>query len=452
MVRSGTRGFTLTELLVSTAIFAIIMSAIAALFVASLRAVRTGYQSQEAFETIRGAFGVVERDLNTAFTSRDFGEYYQFYGNAYGMTLVGLLRANDQYATLGRVTYAIVPVVVKDNTGAFRVIDPFAYELRRESSVGLGSSTRPVTVQVNNAGVVDTFDLGVAALVRYIEPGVSDLDTYPFVWEDLIAFEEAEFGSSRIKAELDGAIAVNGIPANSSNPDVLARLDSKRHELLQAKKRDLWIRLIAAQEYWLPLLNGATPLLPNIWEEGLRFDFSTGNPLPVNPRDFVVAENIALFTVNAPHTAPLRPYNVAQPLASPSRQQFFEYGRVPPDTIVDVLPVWNGLGCVYDASADGLDNNGDGEIDEPAERVMHTLADGIDNDGDGLIDFADLDGEFMPDCLPFGSPLTPRIPEVVLARLPFAYNSAWLTAPPFERRLEQLIDVPSAFTRSSLDF
>jgi hypothetical protein len=49
-----------------------------------------------------------------------------------------------------------------------------------------------------------------------------------------------------------------------------------------------------------------------------------------------------------------------------------------------------------------------------------------------------------------GNPLTPRLPEIVALRLPFAYERPYPTAPQFERNLEQVIDVPTAYARSAL--
>ena len=46
-----------------------------------------------------------------------------------------------------------------------------------------------------------------------------------------------------------------------------------------------------------------------------------------------------------------------------------------------------------DQTTDGIDNNGDGTIDEAAESLHDPENDGIDNDGDGTIDEADDDGE-----------------------------------------------------------
>ncbi|MCC6696299.1 MAG: type II secretion system protein [Candidatus Hydrogenedentes bacterium] len=391
------RGFTLTELLVATAIFSIMMTAIVTLFVASLHAVKSAYLAADAYETSRGAFNVVERDLSTVFTMRDYGDYYQFFGTPQGMVMVGLIRRADGSTSLGRITYAIFPVVVKDNTDVFRITDPFTAPQLNTNAVNIQVYNDNGTPADPTDDLMEDVKVGTAALVRYIEPGVEDLDTYPFDWNEL--FVDPENGTD-IKAELDAVIG-----DDSADPDVLVRLDSRLQELLAAKKRELWIRMISGQEYWIPrLTTGAPEELPDVWGDpanpatspGWLAKDSSGNYVPLNVRDYVVAENIGLETPlfgAGPNVVPLHPLN------STATQNFFRYGHG------NVLlangnweyPTWNS--------------------DELAVA---------------------------------GSPLRPRLPEVVTLRLPFAYERPYPTAPQFERNLEQVIDVPTAYTRTAL--
>lgn len=431
-------GFTLPEMLIATAIFLIIMTAVAAVFVASMRALRTGYQSQEAYETSRGAFAVIERDLTTAFTSRDFGEYYQFYGNQWGFTMIGLIRQSDQSVQLGRITYALSPVVFFDQTGFYRVTDPFGS--LRAAQGDPDANVGPVTVRSrcywggndgldnngngqidepgpppggeqgmfssatdeidqNNDGTLNDPDeetvnvaVGTAALVRYVEPGIEDLDYYPFNWEDIVT--DPEFNID-VADELSDAIGGK----DWTDPDVMVRLSRAEEELLNAKKRDLWIRMISGQEFWIPLLAGSPngPELPNVFRDGW---LKPGQSL--NVRDYVVAENIAivppdLTNLGAGRLPPLVPLDCGSGLG------FFRYGRVAADTTPVLADTWNS-----------------------GENVAQDMT-------------ADL-----------GSPLLPRLPEMVLVRFPFVYDSPYPGAPHFERNLEQLIDVPTAYTRKVL--
>jgi len=512
--RNAERGFTLTELLVATAIFAIIMSAVAALFVASLSAVRSGYQSQEAFETARGTFNVLERDLTTVFTSRDFGQHYQFYGNEYGMTMVGLIRSRDasgrEYSRIGRITYVIYPVVLRGNDGAYYVTEPFAYEYARRTGIadaGLSIEGFYRTRGVRYTGPDPNSDAGsveiaVAALIRYVEPGVSDLDSFPFDWNELAQFyqgnpEYPPAGNGlTIREQLDSSLEFTTGPANpSSDTRILARLDSAREQMFAAKKRDLWLRMLSCQEYWIPQLNTGAAILPNPWGRRdpntqavmepswlLGGPNAAGNTNVVDPRDFAIAENIGVSTGANAVGFPMRPYRPTAPFVP-----FFEYGRVNADTIPDLLPMWGANRLAYinpDYANDGIDNDNDNAllvndgvdnnynglidepnegIDEPDERLVAPRIDqtdstqsinlleldGIDNDFDGVVDEA---GETVDNDLAYGSPLQPRLPEAVLVRMPLTYPPAHFNAPVFERNMEQLIDVPTAYTRSQLAY
>ncbi len=51
-----------------------------------------------------------------------------------------------------------------------------------------------------------------------------------------------------------------------------------------------------------------------------------------------------------------------------------------------VITVYGGTAGVVEICGDGIDNDGDGEIDEGCPALIEICGDGIDNDGDGLID------------------------------------------------------------------
>ena len=347
--------------------------------------------------------------------------------------------------------------------------------------------------------------------------------------------------------------------------ELLKGLDAGKDQMLAAKKRDLWIKMLSCQKYWIPKNRvGGTPILPNPWG---RID-QNGNPIElcwlkggaqtaVDPRDYVAVDNLAVFTNSYWTTFPMLAYERKSRFGY---KPFFEFGRVAADTTVDLMPFWNANRYSYIGIAtlpingidddqdgmvdegpmiDGFDNDGDGLIDEPGEQdgvdndndglvdepdeqtervVVASLTDpgvllidpnatefdGRDNDADGYVDAADLNGDGIrnpidadgidndfdgqidegadgndddgdtvaddPDewetidsaKLPangvladniygaYGSPWTPRIPEVVMVRLPMMYAPAHFGAPAYERTMEQLIEVPTAYTRSKL--
>ena len=107
--RSGARrrqaGFTLAELLVAMVIFLTVMAGVTALFAGTIDTVHQGYRALDAYELARGSLAVMERDLQTAFASREQGGLYYFHGPPNGFAFVGML-PNGQ---LGRVAYAVHP-------------------------------------------------------------------------------------------------------------------------------------------------------------------------------------------------------------------------------------------------------------------------------------------------------------------------------------------------------
>ncbi|GMV91970.1 MAG: hypothetical protein AMXMBFR82_17480 [Candidatus Hydrogenedentota bacterium] len=533
------RGFTLVELLIATALFSIIMAAIVTLFVASLHAVKSAYLASDAYETSRGAFAVVERDLTTVFTMRDYGDYYQFYGTPQGMSMIGLVRDPDGGSTtLGRITYVMLPVVIKNSADTFAVTDPFNLPQL---------NTRPVPIQMTNDGgtpadplddTVDDFFVGTAALVRFVEPGVEDLDTYPFDWDELNAAfpTNPELPVPTIAEQLDAA---TGVTNGWSDVNRRIRLTPAEQELLAAKKRELWISMLSAQDFWTTYLTFGQEVYPNAWgyfdrngdpvrgwlvprdnfdNDGDGF-VDEDDELILDPRDYVVAENIGLVTpINAAHFVPLYPMQSFHPLSDPVRSLYpinvqatlstqvsspISFGNLTVKTYVngvfdtttdipisptmsleDLLDRFN-----YDFPGDPDDvpgvyavvNGGTIEIGpeqyynpvtgDPDPSVQFSFTFG--NDTSGVLRALGLYGQFfrygrvlatseldvrsswnsalnVGTTANVGNPLTPRLPEIVALRLPFAYERPYPTAPQFERNLEQVIDVPTAYSRSAL--
>jgi prepilin-type N-terminal cleavage/methylation domain-containing protein len=238
------RGFSLVELLVAVTLLMTFMGAIAMLFTTSLHAMKSGMQVIEADDEARGAFRIVERDLNSVFTSRNYGDYYSFFGTPFGMSMVGLVRAGESY-NIGRISY-----VVLEADDDIEMIE--AYE-------GGGD------VQAR-----------VGKLVRFIEPGVEDLDSYPIDWVIAAGESIAVDGELSDAAGFPVGDSFTSLSAVTLDP-LLARLRalSPRHEeRLNAKKRELWLRMLAR--------HGG---VPDAWGK-----------ISKERLDYVVAENIVQGT------------------------------------------------------------------------------------------------------------------------------------------------------------
>lgn len=258
------RGFTLPELLVSIAIFISVMGGVSLLFVNSMRLMRQGFQNQEAFELARSTLKIIERDLTRAFTSREHGDFYNFYGTPIGFTFVGLVSSReDSVPNLARVTYVV-----------YHGPEP------------------------ENVITVDEQTKQVYKLLRYIEPGAEDLDDFPVRWYDYrlrIPEPTGNFDSS-LGGLLDFAISeasiALGTPCGTCSAQNPVELSAYYQEIVAAKKRELWIRA----------LSGGDDLVPSAWDDdnfGLRPQFegwiNLGNKTSTfieDVDDYVVAENI----------------------------------------------------------------------------------------------------------------------------------------------------------------
>jgi len=192
--RHPTGGFTLTELMVASAIFVILMSALATLFNAAVSTTRQGYASIEAFDTARAATSTMTRDLTVAFTSRDHGDVYNFYGRPDGFMFVGGLEGGE----LGRVSYVFHEEVANPpivTTVTERWGDVLANVQRQARRVGreMGIYGPALDAEVVGAvarlesfygthGLDDTVEFEVEiireSLIRLEEAGANDLDTF----------------------------------------------------------------------------------------------------------------------------------------------------------------------------------------------------------------------------------------------------------------------------------
>ncbi len=207
--RQSQAGFTLTELLVATAIFVILMSALMTLFSSAIAAVRQGYASIDAYDTGRMAMTTFSRDLKGAFTAREHGDTYNFYGRPNGFMFVGAL-ANGQ---IGRVTYVMHPspgnpkvrMKVTERWGVVEAnirrqveriarqrgvngstVDSYVGQVQPPPSGVLGvvadfykySDTSIVRPYKADEWVEFDVEIDLESLVRYEETGASDLNTF----------------------------------------------------------------------------------------------------------------------------------------------------------------------------------------------------------------------------------------------------------------------------------
>ena len=242
------QGFTLVELLVALTIFAVLMTAVTAIFVGSLRTTQVGYQQMKAYEQARTALSVIEEDLVRGFSSQQTSDVHGFYGTPIGMTFIGVVKATSDAKdrNLARVTY----VIYNQESG-----DPFPGALDDFDQTGAPVSR-------------DAFQY---ALLRYVEPDVSDLETFPFNLDGRLPSE------SRTYRDVLNILCarVKGMQFDSSRSD----LSKDEQDLVRAKTCEMWIRMLAGGDQEFPV---------NFWRDIKLTDVKnyivTGNILSIAPQ------------------------------------------------------------------------------------------------------------------------------------------------------------------------
>ena len=403
-------GFSLVELLVAMAITATIMTAIVALFASSISAFRRSDLAIEGHEYARMTFGALERDLRVSFTSREFGDYYTFFGTPLGMTFVG---ASGQ--RLGAADAA------EDNLSRTSYVIYLGGQSPEEVAAGERGTGFYITEDPDTGESVGVFTY---SLLRYSERNASDLDNFMVTLPSgeeisleamlrgapLTAFPVEDFtGRSYrervqfMRQELEAFEADLSIFQyfDQMTGEFVPLTPAAQEHFVRAKKRELWLRML-----------GGDPNLPRFWAD--RAVFEDQRP---QARDYVIAENIAVLDRpdwqefllaegawdEAWEPIPTLPFLGAWP--------FFEYGRLDAGGELRTTPYW-----------------------QAAENTMP---------------FGFEPELFLTDAQ--GSPLRPRLPESVVVRLPITLQSRHQGIPDFRRVFDTAIRVPSAQTRRTWD-
>jgi len=337
----------------------------------------------------QGALTIMERDLSGAFTSRDFGEYYQLSGTPYGFTMVGIAPGGG----LQRTTW-----VVTDPDWLIPTAEP-----------------TEVITSVESPTTGDDIKAYTLVLLRFVDTDVEDLDSFYFYWDA---------AGNKIPTTWEEVRAL-GTPEGSETSDRFDELENflslgrggdtaeEQSTLYSALKRELWIEMLrgafrpdpASTDKPPPLL----PAYPQFWAD---VDAATGDKVAgdyrPDYRDYVVAEMIA----NPEATGD-------EALVTRTDGPFFQYVRL-----------------LAEASGQEMTGFWSTVYNEDNYRAYDALATGL---GDRA--FGGYDGML-------GDPLQPRLPDAVLVNLTFLRESPLVGAPDLWHRMKQMIDVPTAFTRS----
>jgi len=449
--RGGARGFTLVELLVALAIFVTVMASVALVFNGAVRTSKQGFQNQEAYELARGTMKVLERDISRAFTNRDHGDDFNFYGTPIGFTYVGLISADESSApNMARVTYVMFHDSTLENvSGAFT-----AY-----------------TYDAKEGPPVPTYQL-----LRYIEPGQDTLDSFPIDWSVDVTLDS---GSPMTLDNVASAtVARANCPLGDTGCEELVR---------RAARREIWILMLSGGGDVDTDGDGiADDTLPSAWEPNAWVAMPSFAGL--QPADYVVGEHIrtlrAVDQTCGTTTDALEAQipsgsffeSIFQNAASDYCAVLLNDANVPPSfqsdtpatfslstdirpffTYWDIGVIPNNFNTSADDQhtpvafrfwndsrnmlADGFDNDNDNAI---------LTSDGVDNDSDGTVDepgegIDEVDEQYAESS---GSPLDTRLPIAVTTDFTLFFQSPYPGAPDFNERFSQRIDLPTAYRRT----
>lgn len=446
-------GFTLVEMLVAVAIFLALMAAVSLVFSLSVRLSEETFQKQEAFEIARAAMGVLEQDINRIYTSRDTGANSTFYGSPYGMTFIMKIQAdNSPNFDLARVTYVfhrsagskVLQAQIDDN-------DPTETDADR---------VRPTY-----------------SLLRYVEPGVEDLDTFPVPWTNVVIDQGGQVNLQnlvdlRINDVLSGFNPSNLPPGFDCDDDCLEQLD-------RSLKREIWLRMLAGGDSfdvpngWVVLdeFDGLFPEDYILAENIVQLD-SSGDPI-TNP-DFwpqVLDEHIAdisdatLSANSALFAAPINGFFSYREMGTRNKPDEPLFGNLTDNLArpLTIVPNANGGNAtiVENSAAPplqeyaGIDLSYWNDIRNMEYQVRKTNLEfdpNIDQDRDGDVDPDDaaIAASNLRNPAAYirtGSPLDPRLPEAVNVRFTLFLQAPSVGSPDYFETFTQRIPVPLGYRR-----
>ena len=334
------KGFSLTELIISMAIFTILMAGMMALFNGVVKTVRQGYRLMDAFEIGRSTLDVMQRDLEGSFVDTELRDSFKFYGRPEGFMFIGAHGG----AQLGRVTYLVTRFAEADN-----VIDenqPFDTVLGLpgnavyQAAIAQGVSDARITdlYGVNSASSSEVFDFHVrielGSVVRYEERNVTDLETFDLqgvkdlnasvdarspggaamFWPEINAYASTpeEFNAERAQAAAGGVYNlrlyeqilssirpwnfIGGYGADlrlslsiSTLRESLNAISLKTvQDLLGTKRREIWIRWLAGD---------STLGLPSFWKADGADALYPADDFRPDVRDYILADRVVVRAV-----------------------------------------------------------------------------------------------------------------------------------------------------------
>lgn len=495
------RGFTLTEVLVASAIFVTVISGVFALYTGAVRTVLSGLNQIDNMAEARTALAVLQDDINTAYTGVEFGDPNQFYGRPEGFMYVGTLSDGE----IGRVTYVINPHA-STVTFTSSIIETYGDTLGRASlqaeeagkaaarARGLDDytataagraiadqmlaafrTTFPEPIDPTPDGYNENlYEFPVIvrtyALLRYEEPNRRDLDTFDvlddnIIWPYIDPVEPLRdtpgdadqtpsgllydylltaIGGPNINNDMR-ALALTAF--NAGNPANYGGNYAQLHavngdvvkKLIDSRRREYWIRLLADDR----TIVAPSAVDPTAVGFSPRFWTNDPNDASGKPfaRNYVMSERILNRAV----------------LLNPANGQPFTFFANTPDTGLVQLQEVDGL------KVPGIFNYGFDKAEFAESNTLSGFMNTLERMSDGYADFknnpapaqlTNFDRELqnavsggVSAAEYFGSPMNPRLPALVQVRFWIADEKVLPNAPDFRRLFTQLIQVPAGAAR-----
>ena len=480
--RRTDRGFTLVEILVGMAIFVSIMAGVVVLFSGAIETVAQGNQMIDGFEKGRMTLDLLDRDLKSAFMSRDRGQLYQFYGGPDGFMFVGMTESGQ----LGRVAYTMYPSpdspYFAQEVSTFETIltEPWDHILARvciqakelaeaaEMEVGV-TGLAPAAVSAAEAqfreaypvptdatgtpdpDIVIEFNVQVSTgvLLRFEDvERFGDLDTFelpqggewPYIDPENPSYDDYDAEGGNRDLYIDMLTAINPYAGSDYRSDLRTLIDEANRSTSTASRStstrlkyvdaDTVEQMVNAQrrQIWMRMLAGGDAYVPNYWYTK-----------DINPVDYVMADSIVMRAALRYPQGHARagqflmmpqyyPGEQARPFDMLYTSSYFAYTNTADEEEADYTIYWN-----------------DNENIPGYETLMGDLIHGT---GDAVGALTAFDAK-LADTMAFeqlGSPLQPDLPAMVRPGFYIMIESASVGAPDFLGYFTQNIDVPAGFT------
>ncbi len=435
------------------AIFSVLMTAVAMIFLGSLRSSRTAYQQMEAFERARASLTALKEDLISCYATQQSGDTSNFYGTPIGMTFIGTAQStsNPNDVHMARITY-VVYNCWQDDAGCPDAF-PSALECEAEPNC-CRQGTRPGYPY---------------PLLRYVEPDVASLDALPLIYN-----EGDEFNLKLVSKGLDTELpdAVKSLAEAQTYGELVYRLfyneggdlsknwDSpiltqEEREHYRAKMYEMWIRMLAGGDLRLSIdgsvardfqgkpigipVNYWRDLLPLLLVKQYGFSLEVARSRAV-PGNFVLTENVL--------------------------------STLPPDLQHRLLDDEQSGACIDNRASNPFGGTPFFDYDynfqeRPTEPQCTRLSDGGAqfkewnpwwNDGYGHSLNCTRTKDWRNPCLttPYTQDLTgsvycddPRLPEVVTITFWLMFESKTYGSPDFKRLFSLQVNLPTGFKRKS---